>query len=46
MRALAALVDAHRSVTVLDGTVVKVIRDGARPRVEVAAGETFESEWV
>ncbi len=46
MRALAALVDASPLVTRLDGTVVKVIRDGARPRVEVAAGESFESEWV
>jgi glycine oxidase len=26
--------------------VVKVVRDGHRPRVEVAAGESFESEWV
>ena len=46
MRALAALVDASPLVTRLEGTVVKVIRDGHRPRVEVAAGESFESEWV
>jgi len=46
MRALAALVDASPLVTRLEGTVVKVIRDGQRPRVEVAAGESFESEWV
>ena len=46
MRALAALVDASPLVTRLEGTVVNVIRDGERPRVEVSAGESFESEWV
>ena len=35
MRALAALVDASPLVTRLDGTVVKMIREGARRRVEV-----------
>ena len=46
MRALAALVDASPLVTRLDGTVVNVIRDEPRPRVEVVAGDSFESEWV
>lgn len=46
MRALAALVDASPLVTRLEGTVIKVTRDGARARVDVAAGESFESEWV
>ena len=46
MRALAALVDASPLVTRLEGTVVEVTPEGQRPRVEVAAGESFESEWV
>ncbi|MDP9179808.1 MAG: FAD-dependent oxidoreductase, partial [Gemmatimonadota bacterium] len=46
LRALAALVDASPLVTRLEATVLRVIPDGGRPRVEVAGGESFESVWV
>jgi len=46
MRALGALVDATPLVTRLEGTVVRVVRDGGRPRVEVAGGDSYESAWV
>lgn len=46
MRALGALVDASPLVTRLEGTVVRVAREGNRPRVEVTGGDSYESAWV
>jgi glycine oxidase len=46
MRALAALVGATPLITRLEGTVVRVRRDGKRPCVEMMTGDSYESAWV
>ena len=46
MRALAALADQLPPITVLQGTVTRVHRDDARPRVELESGKTLESAFV
>jgi glycine oxidase len=46
MRALVALADASPLVSRTEGTVTRLRVDGVRPRVDLASGESRESEFV